>query len=546
MVRLSDLPDHCLQEIFIDHLDYGFENLKALYRIDKQFGGLLKNSIAIVTNDINLPNHEMTLVDGLDDLDLRIVEKADSRFKYYFVNYNLEMGYDLKIFEQFNEVLKRKFKVNFFTPNCHIKNSFLSGVSLMHHEIEKYDKATGLYAINENKVNRGIFSSADDVYLLGMNEYFIGSPVSNNLEEELKLRNMEPKANSRGNYLSKSEIVKKSFKKYIKRLRITNYDAHLTSATFQVNNLHLLNLEELYLNSAPVVEDELCVIREDSFSIYEDNSKQEAFKQYGLYSISYCDFPSLQKLRTTNYTKIESFKNVKCNSLKELEIRNNILLNIENCEFSSLTMLKISLVFQSYKKLFENKKVQFDEEINGFCNRYSVPSHNIKYLNFLRIINTDFKKLECLVVPNLRTLSYFNRKRLPRLLSVEVQDEPNINYKVAVFTTFPGGIFHKNNLPYTAFRKTNVVGSEHWAQDFFYDFNSIFLVENKNKVMNLFIPVTKDEIFQGRSLPQNENFVGITTSTSAAFVPQQPIVRCQTSYGDMNETNVYYYCLLDR
>ncbi|CCH42824.1 hypothetical protein BN7_2369 [Wickerhamomyces ciferrii] len=543
MVCLSDLPDHCLEEIFIDHLNYQFEELKALYRIDKQFGSLLRKTVAIITNDVNLPNQEMTMVDGLDGLELKIVNEAalDDRYKFYIINYNLELGYDLKIFEKFNKDLNKGFKINFFSPNYILKTSYESGVTLKKHEIDCVDpNDSNNVIIDENKICKNLPDSVKQ-YFMGFNEFYIGSET-NNLNDELKLRSADSLFNIKTNNLSKtihSNTKKKHFNYYIKRMVITNYNGNCK--TFEVTDLKLPNLEEIYFYSG-VKKDTLIESTTLESNYYHDNNKQ--FEQHNLYSIKGCDFPKLEIFKLIKYSKIESIINSNFQTLKNLSLKNNLLLNIDQCEFPSLKTLKIEPLYDVQTALKNNPEINFDDEVIHFVNRYGLNYNEIKSLNFARILNTTFSSnFTKLTIPNVQYLKYFNKEFLLNLEIIEILNHglSSPGTSIVIFGKFPINLQYE--LEFTNHSTYNSINSTKTIQDFFQKFieTSSNLLEINNS-MNLFIPVKEFET-KNKDIQNNTINNGFETNT---FTSNLPTVCFQPVSGPFESSKTFYYCLLKK
>ncbi|CCH44295.1 hypothetical protein BN7_3857 [Wickerhamomyces ciferrii] len=561
MTRLSDLPDHCLEYIFLEHLDYQFEGLKALYRVDKQFGGLIRRSIGIITNDKNLPNHQLLLVDGFSDLNLVIVDNVrhnyNKHYKFYFVNYNLELGYDMKLFQLFNDSLGKQFKINFFRPNYHIKISHSSGIvlkqdvieshAITEHYDEHYDEHifTDDSCIAENKILQNLQQLTTKKYLLGYNEFYVGAKTSNNLQDELSLRPIDSSFNIKGNKkTSEDNFTDDSLKEYIKRLVITNYSNNWK--LFEIDNLHLENLEELYLDSG-MLEDRLSGQPQDMTSVFDGVSRDKIFEEYFLYSLSNNNFPNLQKLKLMHNSKLISLHNSKLPLLDDLKINNNVMLNIDNCDFTSLKSLEINQLFDISKIVKEDQNIaNFAKDFGEFCGRYDISYEKIKSINFLNMKNTDLKSIENLHVPNVKLFEYFKDLDLANLKTLKVTNiSPNLYSKIIIFFDFPDN----DKLQSCQHVLSHSDVSKETLTNFFKDvFRKMLRFQNKDATyLSLFTPLNinerKSQINSSSTL-NKDNELELDVSTSVSY-SSLPIVRCQSGKGKTKVTNVFYYSFVN-
>ncbi|CCH44377.1 hypothetical protein BN7_3940 [Wickerhamomyces ciferrii] len=390
-VNIWDLPTPLLRNIFVDHARILFDVLKELYQLDKRFGPILEASIAIITNDFNIPHQAMTALDGLEDLHFDTYDAANMQrnhsiqycFAYFMVNPHLEsfpgcfktapsilpMGYSTCLKIQVFNKLFREF--------ASVRNGFF---------VQKMKMCN----INLDRVFPNYYSNSREWNHFGF--------------DNSNIKSSNIKTMSSKNLSSMKIELGKPFREH-----------------YKFEELSFPNLKSLIIEVPESPKDSLLELKNDEYRYYRGTSSEHLFKptkQYYKYlSFKSCSFPTLDSFELSLNAKVECISNCDFPKLQKLEFNNNFLLLIENTNFKTLKKMviypTINLMEMNHRNLGLLKEDQFDirgidDTVKKFCEMYGVEKSEIKCFPSFIVKNVRFDSLKTLQVPHANSLLGFD------------------------------------------------------------------------------------------------------------------------------------------
>ncbi|CCH44297.1 hypothetical protein BN7_3859 [Wickerhamomyces ciferrii] len=566
MISITDLPNHALQKIFIKHLKYGFEELKGLYKMDKMFGDLLIENIAIVTNDRNLPQHAMTMVDGLQDLDLKVFDEMNVNYSIWIVNYNTELD-NGGVSNVYKHLLEDTFfKVNFFTQLNLFQSNYLDGqITTENKHIQYEDEAENQLVL----ANQSLSLELEDAFFLGYSEFYVGSP-NNDFVEELQLRSVSDPI-THESYISENRFSKEDFEKYVIKLVIfTNQQ----TKDHNIDGLKLKNLKSLYLATSDfdfnyTAHDYLDTLNNQDVSTEGSALKETVdfkgldgllsdtgedpfyFQQPLLYSINNCDFERLEEVKMTIDVHVDAISNTNMSSLKKLVIKNNFFLKLNDVKLDSLEYLKIAQTVDYSLPL----DLDVMDELNHFCEKHSIRFRDINRINYYDFQNLNFSSLKHIVVPDINSLKGFDKTELLRLNSIEVSHDPSYPQNVMIFLNHPDTPLSKEKQDYQMeFMDEDIRGD---IDDFFHKFNGIITISAEDNSDDEDVVILENDVTNIHTiyapLRNYSNYMQISSEYNLAeyredhyeesFIDDLDVVECKTSKGSSDTLyRMFRYC----
>ncbi|CCH44384.1 hypothetical protein BN7_3947 [Wickerhamomyces ciferrii] len=424
-INVWDLPTPLIRRIFVEDAKISFQDLKELYHLDIKFGPVLEASIAIVTNDLDIPHKAMTSIDGFEALRFDVYNTENLQqndlmhysFIYFMVN---PRKFDSKeAISTFSETIrplpKIKHKIQIFNKDLDQRISVRHGRSFLP------TKMSDIYDWPELKWLRTSDLTKWD---------------------EFSFHNEKIWYNQNLNTMSSAKITT-----LIIRDTFTNdtYDYH------DFKNLSFPNLQKLIIEFPSFPRDALSKVTEKRDYFQCDDAYEAVFKptkQSFKLTFNSCFFPKLTSMKISSNAKIQGILNCDFSSLQSLEFSNNFLLYIKNTNFKNLKKLVINPTINITKtQLLGSNQIltedQFDINLEGiiepFCEKFNIKEDRITRFPSMFLDNVTLSSLKSLQVPHVNSIlsAEFTEEFDDQLDEVVIEPSPPKDYSLGAIANTP-------------------------------------------------------------------------------------------------------------
>ncbi|CCH44379.1 hypothetical protein BN7_3942 [Wickerhamomyces ciferrii] len=392
LASIWDLPSNILREIFVDDAKFSFEVLKELYHVDKRFGPILEASIAIITNDFNMPHKAMTVLDGLQDLNFDAYDAETVRethlvqycFVYYMVNPRLKSF-----------------------ANC-LKNVPSPVMAATNHKIQVFNKTFEPMV----SIRRGV--APQPIKMCNINH---SKPCPSVLKN---LNTLEWNHFSFHNYNVPDSKLRTISSDHLTMMKIELDTSGDAKEYYKFEKLWFPNLITFEIEVPQYPKDSLVKFKKSyEYQFYYDYEYEALLtprKQFCKLSFKSCSFPYLKSFELNSNAKIECISNCEFPKLESFCFSNNFLLLIEHTNFETLGELVISSTINLMEVFYGGRLLeesQFDIRglegmVNKFCDMHGVEKSKIEHVPSFIIDDVKFDSLEDLQVPHYNSLLGFD------------------------------------------------------------------------------------------------------------------------------------------